>query len=1160
MLYGTAIYNTKRKRMSQNIKSTIYRFVTMRAPQLIEEGEQSINFVQYPKEIASSLVTAAKSITNDDNEESTKLAIKNAINEYIPVYASNKELSNSNPAFYEFSKWLIKNRKTLTTENTLSRAIERGIQPLSNSELKEIWDDLYYSILTQGTAYLRDQLLSFLVADFFIRNMSRVEETNEAFQKLAQARVIIDRALFQESNVKSGNLEPTPISEKSFEKSLEIAAANVDNEQLEHFKKEINLAQNIYRKEEEKAREAYQKVYDNSLKQAYNNATLTERVITDPETGVTTKLEEYQNLVIPEFEYTIAEELGNLATNTRLSEDVKRYINELKTIEAVESYAEVLEIIDREIAINTEKIFKNTSFEQKQVSVLGATLPVANTLPVTPFAYQCCMTRVRGGINSYNVSMAIKVPNNSYTVVSTLYHMHYQNGVNNTSGYFEETKGNAINTLKFYQGGISYDGPIEKFTGEITFSNGRKYNFEVRELAPKLCGTGMLIGETSPPEEVIPTSFGIQRLGIADYRRVEQEVCCYVPGEVSHIENIMAREFKEKSTRRLRRDERTDTRSTERERENLTEATSTDRFEMNQEVAALSAKDQSIAAGVGASYSSGPVSINANASYASNTTKEESNSQALNHAKELTERALDRIVEKVREERVTKVVEEYEENNTHGYDNREGATHVSGVYRWIDKVYNNKVINYGKRLMYEFMIPEPATFHDLAIQLKAEGNGEEVLTKPIDPRTAGSLRLLDHKALTESNFKYWAAIYNVNIDAQLQETIFVNKSYSKTNDRHEEGRFEYALHEKAEIPENYQVKNIDGYFTCEQGHSGRTHHIRGLVTVAGEKFRFDNRTELNLRKNLSHKKIINSLEFSVTSWDVGAFAFNLSIECQLKSDIKETWQLNAFNAIIEAYEEKLATYYEKLAALTAKQGETVRVNPGLYRQLEKTVLRKNCITYLLGQEQLGHDMLQGRDDLSTINARYTDPNLDSYAARVKFFEQAFEWDIMSYYFYPFYWAKKDNWETLYTIQNDDPLFKTFLQSGMAKVVVTVRPGFEEMVNWYIATGQIWNGGQVPTLNDPEFVSIVQELREPEGEVEETWESRVPTSLTVVQAGAIGLDVEGLPCNPDCGGDTSNPIVQTDDQIGGGDDTTDPDTTDPKIIGVGTDIVGQTVVQ
>jgi len=36
-------------------------------------------------------------------------------------------------------------------------------------------------------------------------------------------------------------------------------------------------------------------------------------------------------------------------------------------------------------------------------------------------------------------------------------------------------------------------------------------------------------------------------------------------------------------------------------------------------------------------------------------------------------------------------------------------------------------------------------------------------------------------------------------------------------------------------------------------------------------------------------------------------------------------------------------------------------------------------------------------------------------------------------------------------------------------------------------------------------------------VEESWETRVPTSLTVLQEGTAALNEDGLPCNPDCEG-------------------------------------------
>jgi hypothetical protein len=240
-----------------------------------------------------------------------------------------------------------------------------------------------------------------------------------------------------------------------------------------------------------------------------------------------------------------------------------------------------------------------------------------------------------------------------------------------------------------------------------------------------------------------------------------------------------------------------------------------------------------------------------------------------------------------------------------------------------------------------------------------------------------------------------------------------------------------------------------------------------------------------------------------------------SVKCKLTEKAKLQWRQKAFNTIIEAYEAKLAEFEAKLSEAKATGETKAKTNPGFYRQVENMILRKNCIAYMLGHDNMGKNMLLGTNvkDLKVRN----DATLDAYTSQVKFLEQAFEWDLMSYYFYPFYWANKEKWAELYNPEEmNDPIFRAFLQSGMARVILTVRPGFEEAVNWFISTGQVWNGGQVPTIDDPLFVSIIKELRQTEGEVEETWESRVPTSLTIIQAGSMGLNVaNALPCSSDC---------------------------------------------
>src|SRR5690554_5083475 len=103
------------------------------------------------------------------------------------------------------------------------------------------------------------------------------------------------------------------------------------------------------------------------------------------------------------------------------------------------------------------------------------------------------------------------------------------------------------------------------------------------------------------------------------------------------------------------------------------------------------------------------------------TSTSNSNSTSETYAQEVTTRALERVVQKVGERRTSRILREFEENNKHGFDNRKGETHVTGIYRWVDKIYKNRLINYGKRLVYEFDIPEPARFFKQAIVQKLEG-------------------------------------------------------------------------------------------------------------------------------------------------------------------------------------------------------------------------------------------------------------------------------------------------------------------------------------------------------------------------------------------------------------------------------------------------------
>ena len=219
---------------------------------------------------------------------------------------------------------------------------------------------------------------------------------------------------------------------------------------------------------------------------------------------------------------------------------------------------------------------------------------------------------------------------------------------------------------------------------------------------------------------------------------------------------------------------------------------------------------------------------------------------------------------------------------------------------------------------------------------------------------------------------------------------------------------------------------------------------------------------------------------------------------------------------MRAYEDQLAAYnaeIDKAAEAAAKEEDSVDSTHRTFnRTLEKREIQRLCIEMMTKpfNIRVGRNFYTDGNCVPSVNQT---KSLETYASHVKFFEQAFDWENMSYLFYPYYWAAKCDWtELIQAEQAADPVFQAFLQCGMARVVVPVTPGFEDAVVYYMETGDIWNGGDLVLETDDDlYLSIAEEIMEIEGFVEEEWQSRVPTSLTIVQGDSVYLEDEGLPC-------------------------------------------------
>ncbi|MCO5268828.1 MAG: hypothetical protein M9897_08035 [Brumimicrobium sp.] len=634
--------------------------------------------------------------------------------------------------------------------------------------------------------------------------------------------------------------------------------------------------------------------------------------------------------------------------------------------------------------------------------------------------------------------------------------------------------------------------------------------------------------------------FGVHNLGIQEYRRVEQTLCCYVPGEVSHIENVMAREFKEKSTRNLLRTEQTTELTTETTIENINDTTTTERNELSSEIAKLLQKDKSfdISGSVTVSKDSkvfGSISANVSTGYNSSSSSSLSNTEAKNFAKEKTEQVLERIEQKTTERRTYKIIKEFEENNKHGFDNRKGTKHVTGVYRWVDKIYDNELVNYGKRLVLEVEVPTPALLYKKAMEWKSKKKEEQQATLT-PPKTLSDFGIENANDINSNNASQAASAYGTSIQNYESETQYLtvdipvkgveNKSFSQSQTL-----------SSIIIPTGFVAERIDGVgsfnYKTPTGSAYIEFDFSGYKKYVGD---FKDKGTRNfdyhfvLTPNLS-----GSISFVVRYRRTDSYSASLKVKCVSDPILFKEWQENTLIALQEAYQKKLDEYnealqlqQEALAAQADQEGSENFSNAAFNRLIEERELKRACIEmlskpycYEMGKRFYNckpYKCTSCEDEEEEIEAiipeTIQNQQLEKYAEFIKFFETAFQWEIFSYIFYPYYYNEKCTWYELLQTKNPDPIFEAFLQSGMAKVLVPVRPQFEKAIMWYLDTGEIYTEGDlIPETADDRYESLLKDLYgQDEVRVEGTWQIRVPSMLTIIQAKSTYLeDEQGLPC-------------------------------------------------
>jgi len=545
----------------------------------------------------------------------------------------------------------------------------------------------------------------------------------------------------------------------------------------------------------------------------------------------------------------------------------------------------------------------------------------------------------------------------------------------------------------------------------------------------------------------------------------------------------MATEKRERTHRILEQTEETTTRETERIEESERDLTTTSQVQMQQEAMEALRSSTDLEAGLQVSASYGPtVSVEVDTRLARHDSTETVNRAATSLSNSITQQARQRVVERIQETRTVRRLFETEETNLHGFDNQvNGSKPMVGVYRYVEQVQDAWMENYGKRLMLEFLVPEPAAVLQWAFESVPAGEDDPEPPRPKNP--ANAAENLSPQHIDEANYLQLVEQYGANgVAAPPPPSVELAVSFKP-----QAGSDLYLFEESKtlKVPTGYPATSWVAQ--CVTWGGGNEQEQVWMVGVGEDAdSQSFNGAQLNRHLNGTLDAQQDSV-LSVVMLGRGLLSLSASVRvhCERTAEHLDNWKLKVFDQIMNAWESAHQDWEARKAradalarADSASSPLQGGASPDENRAVERRELRRSVIHMLLGGPQdegsfAGKAVDRPDDQRPTLDLNVTASERDSIA----FFEQAFEWTNMTWIHYPYYWADAGQWAESIRRTANDPQWAAFLSAGASRVVVPVRPGFESAVGLYLSTGFIWAGGQVPTVGDPAYLGIAEEIAE-----------------------------------------------------------------------------------
>ncbi|MDP4511738.1 hypothetical protein [Nonomuraea turcica] len=602
----------------------------------------------------------------------------------------------------------------------------------------------------------------------------------------------------------------------------------------------------------------------------------------------------------------------------------------------------------------------------------------------------------------------------------------------------------------------------------------------------------------------------LEPAGRSDLLLIRQTTTGYRRAEISYIENVLIGECRtrEHTDRILNRQETFV--ALEQESEESRDLQTTDRAELAREVSEVVREDLRAEGSVQVT-SRGATKIVAEASVSFDQSTEVAARTAEQYARETIERAVRRTVERVRRETRSLFERETTERNQHGFQlDGTAPDHVSGVYQYLVQVSRAKIFSYGERELYDLLVPEPAA---LIWHLAVTRTDLHVPVERPDANLFASLTLdniADHR---EEVIRSFGVFDLPELPPQFRLLSAVFTATGGGDGAH------YANSKDLQIPDGYGVESARLAVSAEtEGDEDYTPN--GGAVVGGGVHLWDTPLQGNAGSHTHEFDFIPllpgpSLLIAFNADNYRSLIASVTVRLRLTDQGQRAWALEAYARVADRYQQMSREYEQAIIQATAAQPEELITLPEGSRlrlqQIVRTEVQRSVID-IMRNAAVDFDLIADHW-FADAGERIAHPTADlgalgSVEPEVRFLQQAFEWEHMSWVMYPYFWGRRTEWTRTVVQAHPDPDFAAFLDAGAARVQVPVRLGFEHLVKHFMETSEPYDGGDMPMTGEPGYVTFIDEqltaLGAPGAEVPwppgaaREWDVVAPTSLLLVR--------------------------------------------------------------